>query len=309
MKTKTIILFLFCLNYSSSQWIKSLDTKAGISDILVHNNTIYAGTYGSGLYLSKDEGISWKQISSGLTPFRGVHIRCLAIKDSYLFAGVDGDGVFRLSLNDTLWEKANDGFPISDTIGVRVFSLVAKDTNLFAGTFDFLGMYISKNNGVSWSKSGLTDTCIDALEVNKDTILAGAAASGGVYLSTDDGITWKETLNDVVYRFARTDKYLFACSIRNIFVSNNFGASWSETNFSFPNVITTTVFAIQELLFVGTYSNGIFLSTDVGKSWDSVNSNFPENATISSFGTKGDYLFVGTSKNGVWRRRLLDFKK
>lgn len=60
-------------------------------------DTIFAGTWGNGVYLSTNEGKSWTTVNSGLAD---TYVRTLTVSDSNLFAGTLNNSVWKRSLLD-----------------------------------------------------------------------------------------------------------------------------------------------------------------------------------------------------------------
>ncbi len=73
------------------------------------------------------------------------YIYALAVSGTNIFAGADGDGVFRSTNNGTTWTLVSTG--ITNT---RIFALATSGTNLYAGTFGG-GVFLSTNNGTNWT--------------------------------------------------------------------------------------------------------------------------------------------------------------
>jgi hypothetical protein len=88
--------------------------------------------------------------------------------------------------------------------------------NLFAGTLK--GVYLSTNNGSSWTAAGLINYSVYGLAVSDTNLFAlkgsGVGFNGCVYLSTDKGTTWTDVnsglLNTTVNTLAVSEGYLFA---------------------------------------------------------------------------------------------------
>jgi hypothetical protein len=148
-----------------------------------------------------------------------------------------------------------------------VHALAVSGTNLFTGTYGG-GVYLSTNNGTSWTQvnSGLTNTDVFALTLSGTNLFAGTLG-GGVYLSTDNGTSWTQVNSGIT----NTDVYALTVSGTN--------------------------------LFVGTWGGGVFLSTNNGTSWTQVNSGLTS-MNVLGFTVSGKYLFAGTSRGGVWQRPL-----
>jgi len=115
------------------------------------DTSIFAGMLGgfySGVYLSTNNGTSWKEVNSGLT---NINVEALAACGNNIFAGTRG-GVFHSTNNGTSWSAVDSGLtnsgPIPTIYSLAILPSEKGDTNLFAGTWD--GVYQSTNNGTSW---------------------------------------------------------------------------------------------------------------------------------------------------------------
>jgi len=289
---KNILRFLFvvvCLsthtNPLHAQWIQTNGPYSGIVNAFaVCGTNLFAGTYGSGVFLSANNGTSWTAAKTGLTnPF----INALAVSPASdgtggtnLFAGTNG-GVFLSANNGTNWTPVNTGLT-NTTVRALAFS----GTNLFAGTDG--GVFLSANNGTSWTEAntGLTNTYVKSLAVSPasdgtgGTNLFAGTYDGGVFLSVNNGTSWTAESTGLM----NTDVRALALSP----ASDGTGG----TN-----------------LFAGTNGSGVFLSTNNGTSWTAesiglMNTDVRALAlSPASDGTGGMNLFAGTS-GGVWRRPL-----
>jgi hypothetical protein len=117
---------------------------------------IFAGTNGSGVYLSTDNGsTNWTQVNSGLTGFNTL-VNALAVSGKNLFAGVSGiigthsGGVFLSTNNGTSWTGVSSGLATDD-----VWSLGVSGNNLFAGTDN--GIYVRPLNEMITSVRQVTN--------------------------------------------------------------------------------------------------------------------------------------------------------
>ena len=103
-----------------ASWIQSgggMEPNESILDIVFDSNNpnvIYAASRRSGVYLSKDQGTSWIKINSGLST-RSVRTLSLSKDSLTLYAGTDGEGVFRLSTHDQEYFDSLAPTPISPT--------------------------------------------------------------------------------------------------------------------------------------------------------------------------------------------------
>ncbi len=129
------------------------------------------------LYLSTDNGISWKAVSlnSGIPVY---NVTSLTMIGSNTFAGIGGSGILQtanepfngvlLSTDSgTTWSVVNSGLTDSS-----VYSLAVSGSNLYAGTNG--GVFLSNYNGTTWTavNTGLTDLSVKHLAISGNNLFA-----------------------------------------------------------------------------------------------------------------------------------------
>ena len=214
---KSIILMLTYINltlllsFSATPLIAQTDfwepINTGLTDTGVFAFTInsggdiFAGTVGSGVFRSSDNGDNWNAINTGLT-FPGTIVTpgvfALTINSSGdIFAGSSGAGVFRSSDNGDTWSQTG-------LSSVESFAINSSG-EIFAGGLG--GVFRSSDNGDNWNEinTGLTLTFVFALAINTGgEIFAGGL--GGVFRSSDNGDNWSPIntglMNTDVFAFA-----------------------------------------------------------------------------------------------------------
>ncbi|MGB3650028.1 MAG: putative baseplate assembly protein, partial [Rivularia sp. (in: cyanobacteria)] len=98
-------------------------TNLNITSLIIADNTIFAGTAGSGVFRSQDNGKRWQQVNNNLTD---LEIRCLAINsNNNLFAGTAKGGVFRSTNQGDFWAPINQGLTNTDVQAIAI-----QDNNL-----------------------------------------------------------------------------------------------------------------------------------------------------------------------------------
>jgi hypothetical protein len=148
----TLLLLANMMNKSFGQWIHTNGPYGGnIHFIAIDGDELFAGSFGTGVYLSTNNGENWTSRSNGLA---NLYINSLAINDSIIFAGT-WEGVY-LSTN-----KGNEWEPAGTVLDYIVSSVAISDSTIFAGTW-FNGLYISSNCGKNWTKAsnGMPDASI-----------------------------------------------------------------------------------------------------------------------------------------------------
>ncbi len=234
----------------------------------VSGMNILAGTYGQGVYLSSNNGISWTVDTSGLT---NKQVLALAASGDTVLAGTWGGGVFASTDNGSSWTADTTGLGGS---GLAVYSLAVSGSDFFAGTQEG-GIYRSTNNGTSWAavNLGLTNTFGTALLPSGNNLLAGTI--NGIFLSTNDGTLWKDASNGLP-------------------VNTNVQA-FTTIGQDSPSPM---LFAGEGSNFRGNYLGGFFLSTDDGDNWQASNglaANSDITAlTVSGTNSSTPVIFAGT---------------
>ena len=200
------------------------------------------------------------------------------------------------------------------------------DTNLFAGTDGGGGVFLSTDNGTSWTAAndGLTDTHIQALAVSGSNLFAGTYG-GGVFHSTNYGASWVSANVGLPRANYDTTQYasiaflavigtnLVAATSNTsynggsptyyggIFLSTNSGANWTHVRNELPTTPILALVASGTNLFAGT-DGAVFLSTNSGANWTPASNGFPS-SDVGVLAVSGTNLF-GTTDGAVWRRPL-----
>lgn len=143
---------------------------------------VFAGTWGQGIFVSNNAGLSWTQSNTGL----GSHLIVTGITvtaNNTLFVGTFDGGVFKSVDHGTSW--------VSQTVGYNYIWAMASnsDGDIFAGTYGD-GLYRSTNGGASWVKTSFPGTYVYELRIDGSDNVYGASYSGGVFASNNNGNTW-----------------------------------------------------------------------------------------------------------------------
>jgi photosystem II stability/assembly factor-like uncharacterized protein len=274
---------------------------------------IFAGTLGSGIFCSIDNGSTWKQ--TGLTD---VSIRSIAIDTTgQIFAATEGDGVYRSSDNGDSWTQINNGLT---SLTVRAIAINSSG-DLFAGTWWEGGIFRSTDNGDNWTQinNGLTIPAVYSLVINSSGDIFAGTSGAGVFRSTNDGDDWIEINNGLIdndckrsylvnslainssdYIFAGTSKPTWGDS--KVFLSTNNGENWVGKNSGLPgDRINSLAINSKGHIFAGTISNGIYRSMNNGDSWFEINTGLPNNPVFCLGVNSSDYIFAGFERGGVFR--------
>jgi hypothetical protein len=202
--------------------------------------------------------------------------------------------IFSKSVLHAQWQQTNG---ILGTYGDPVYSFTASGTNLYAGTYSN-GVILSTDNGASWTKIGLTNTCTRSLAISGTNLFAGTDINdyrihltNGVFLSTDNGKNWTHCLNDTqVYSLLILDTTLFA-GANGVNLSTDNGTIWTKVYNGVPAFCLTSS-GIN--IFAGN-DHGVFMSTNDGKNW--IQSGL-SSEVIWALASSGTNIFAGTGGYG-----------
>jgi hypothetical protein len=284
-----------------SQQVNGLSDWA-VTSLYADTATLYAGT-SSQVFKSTDLGSSWFVSSSGLPAATGFN--SIVRSGSFLIAGGNSVGIWRSSNNGGTWVQTTSGVASNEYVssfvveGNTVYgafgfpSSVGNSTdngatwtktsnglqstqymtgvarigsNLFA-CHAALGVYISTNNGASWSLAGAIGAQNkNALIASSSSLIVvstgGVATQNAIHHSTDLGATWTRV---------RSGPRMFGLS-----------------------KIGATLYAVGDSLF---------RSTDNGLNWTALDlTGWPGTAVWNTLQIAGTYAFVNFYGIGVYRR-------
>lgn len=246
---------------------------------------LYTSSTVNGAFRSTDNGANWPLVNP-VSPFG--HIRSFGIKDSKIFAGTNGAGVY-VSTNDGLnWTQTS----LNNKV---VFSIYTSGSNIYAGTANS-GIFLSTNDGVTWGLVSAPYTFY-SITGNGNRLFAGAANNGLFY--SDNSMNWFQTsLNwPNIGGVAAIGNYIFAGGTPGIYISSNNGANWSPS--SFPYLHVNALVAVNNVVFAGCEKYGLFVSQDLGQTWRSINGNLGQRLSVSRLHVSGNDLYAATYYSSV----------
>ncbi len=283
------------LDITPCYWTQDLaDVPVCNACLLIHPTNaqiMYAGSGGSGVYLSIDGGVTWIPTNSGLN----THITAIALAQSnpnILYAGTLTAGMYKSTNAGTNWVQINSGLTEYVIYGVQAIVVKSNDPNtvvccLFNGTSDATtGVYKTTNGGVSWtgSTTGLINSmhnflCLISNPGSPNTIYMGSSfyvnQTGPCYIykSYDFGSTWinssnglgiQQTSTDIVssLSFSTIDTNTFLAGLYfnttngGPYLTTNAGALWVQKAGGIP--VTTTPGPIISAVKIKPSSNSVF---------------------------------------------------
>jgi len=265
---------------------------------------LYAGTRSAEhIWKSTDNGYNWliSHYVSGNNDVNDLEYNSItgtmfSANDQYLYRSTDfGEN----------WEFLSNGIGEADAITDITFD---KNGNIYAGSQEAGGaIYLSTDNGDSWTNMDTSQTFGDIINVGLDDILAVenyllVATHSGVAKSTDMGQSWEfitnglRSLDIIDFAYDSTSNTIYVANQRGgIFISTDYGDSWqlksNGLNASFSRYLS---FDRSETLYAASFLNGVHRSSDYGETWELVVDGITEFTQISVFATKDDYVITGT---------------
>jgi photosystem II stability/assembly factor-like uncharacterized protein len=184
--------------------------------------------------------------------------------------------------------------------GGNVISLATIGNDLFAGTVNG-GVFLSSNNGSTWSNVGLQGKSVGRLSAIGTTLFAAIQYDeGGIFASTNRGASWTLINNGFTTNYARCfatiGTTLFAGSeYRGIFRTTNLGLEWTKSNASIELGEVVYAMAVHNsTLFAGTTFH-IYRSTNLGLEWTTVDNGLPKYFSVNALSVIGENTVASTN--------------
>ncbi|RPJ61448.1 MAG: hypothetical protein EHM23_06870 [Acidobacteria bacterium] len=296
------IVFSVFLPALGTSW-KNLGPEAGtvfsLAVDLANPQIVYAGTDGSGVYISRNGGLHWEQA------FPDSFVNAIAVDpraNGFVYAGSEA-GVHKSTDQGVTWQTA--GLDTED-----ISSLVVSPSGaIWAGTWSN-GVFASTDGGLNWSPSstGLADPNVNALVIDPtNPAVLYAATLTAVFKSVNGGANWTAVL---VEPDAFTS--LAADSSGNIYAglaggdvrkTTNGGTNWAPVNtglgFDVASLLVDPISSTT--VYVGLAGTGVYKSTNSGGSWAAVDSGLPVDCAVLALASGGGAIFAGTINEGVFK--------
>ncbi|HET7453317.1 MAG TPA: hypothetical protein VFL12_11275 [Thermoanaerobaculia bacterium] len=250
----------------------SLGPEGGLVSALLPDpaspTVVWEGTYGGGLFVSRDDGATWSKVATGGV---GDVVNGLAAGAGALFAATD-DGVLRSGDGGRSWAIAGTG--LSDT---TVYS-VAVDASgaVYAGTQSG-GVFRSEDGGTTWNATApAAGTPVYALAAGGGRLYA-ATGGDGVVSTGDGGGSWSGSAAEIASAFVMdvevdpsAPSHLWAATFgEGVWKSTDGGATWtpSASPFDGASAYAVAADAATGTVWAGTLDGGLWRSDDGGSTW------------------------------------------
>ncbi len=275
--------------------------------------TALIGTYGKGVFMTTDAGLSWAELNSGITT---KDIETIAIdprNEQVIYVGTYGGGIFKSTNGGKTYTSKNNGLA-----GNRIKQIVLdvqESSTVYAVLYGGLGMFRSDDGGNSWkainngikSSADLDISVIAVDPVDAGRVYAGTMSTGKVYVSNDYGDNWKE----IVAKFPETWVYSIEIDYKNnkvvyfatesgVYKTEDMGVTLKKKTTGLLDESTKVVRINPKenlTIFAGTSSAGVFKSTNGADSWAPKTNGLPIHSIYHITWDATNYkIFLSTSK-------------
>jgi len=233
---------------------KIKDGEPITSIALAPDKTWFIGTSTQGIFESTDEGLTIKEVNSGITD---KNIRDIAISPNYsqdnnVIISTWQEGTFLSNDQGKTWQKSNKGLTKTSQADeeqflaphftyLRLNSNFANDKTIYLGGFN--GLFESTDGGKNWEEVyTLSIRYLTALAISpnyaKDKTLAVGTYEGEAYLTQDEGKSWKSIVNGlsvVKFRSYKNTRHFEVDNPR--FFDIHFSPNYSSDNTLFAALI------------------------------------------------------------------------
>ncbi len=234
-----------------------------ITALFKYGNRIFAGTYGNGVFISINNGISWQSYNSGLSSY-ALYAKKFVTSGDTIFYATDGGGIYYLLSNSDTWQSYNQNLP--SNIAWTINDLVVTNNNLIASAGGSGYYYLRPKGSPEWIEKRIQTpqgiyTTPNAFLSTGDIVFSGSRF--GIYRSLDEGNTFDSVgisaMDMSVVSFAKDKNRIYAGYTRSsgndffVWYSDDFGDSWNIFDHQF-----------QFLLHLYIYDAKIWAGTNEG---------------------------------------------
>ncbi|MEO5618146.1 MAG: hypothetical protein ABIS67_10275 [Candidatus Eisenbacteria bacterium] len=262
-------------------WNKLLSTSMSVRSLTIHpirTGTLYAGTYGSGVYKSLNAGQSWAQINLGLV---NTSVRDVALHptkpETLLVATGTGGGIHRSYNGGFTWAQVPD---TTATLGAaeQIRWDVLNPLRIYVAELE-RGVLKSSDGGNTWVRinRGLTTLRCRSLAV-VDTLRYAGTDGQGVFFTTLNDTMWHpintgitSLVVDALSTTATTPSTCWAGTDGGgIFATTDRGANWAQMDGGLLNTFgfSLAVRPSSHRLYAGMgFGDQFWSSPDQGSTW------------------------------------------
>ncbi len=217
------------VNYGET-WERSgagipVNVQSNVGEMIFRGDSILVATWGNGIYLSLDFGLSWNTINNGI---EDLYLDCIFATNSRILAGSPtGGGIIGSDDNGLSWIDRNDGVPKmwADTSKYVIITSFARIENTIFASTRGSGLLRSDNGGKSW-----------------------------IVIPTPNYYIWRTLVSDY--------SLLTAHDGTGVLKTENFGENWIDMSDGLDlytgEAAVRSFCNFQDYIFIGTFANKLF---------------------------------------------------
>lgn len=248
------------------------------------------------VYFSYDNGLTWKNKSTGLSSTANIGLGGIAVSGSKLALLSKDSGLYFFNIHEDKWFNIpTDKQLIESNPGALLFF---KD-HIYAGT-QFGGVFRTANEGKGWTKLNIG---LDNLTIRKLAVIEGklyAATNSGLYSFNDLIDEWQlEYGNNTLQVNGVTafERSIYIATSQGAFASPIEKKDWEKV---FSNGALHNISSDDKALYAMVY-NELFSSSDKGRTWQSIQIGLP--VELYTFNVmKVDNRLLAGQWDGVYRK-------
>jgi len=290
----------------NNSWIKKSNgiNNSWITTLAEIDNNLLIGTYGSGLFISDNNG--YRNTNLG-TDFMFIFDILVSNNLIYVLANNSYSGdtyskLFRSNNNGKSWSQ------LINSRGVTGIHSIAKNDNyIYIGGSG--GLYRKPVYNYNWEKLtiGIPGNVYVADVASSDSVIIVTNGASQIYRSTDYGDTWQsihiqnlfsggEIISSKIGEF-----YLGSKQVSKLYKSTDYGLTWQSLSNPLSGSDIQAIYTKDNEVFVGLSNDGILTSENAGISWEKSNVGLASK-NITSFTNIGDDIIAGSYLNGIYKR-------
>lgn len=280
--------------------------------------TVYAGTAHSGLYISRDRGLRWRQVgyAGGIVKTK---VACVEVAPSdpqlvYL-CHLEGGGASRTTDGGAHWSAVRPGqfghvnsFAIHPNDTRTVYVGIGSSESPQHSTAED-GVYLTRDGGTTWEALSIGNRSIFALRISRSRpTTVYAVGAGGVWRSDDAGATWTAAsggLGQVLFTQLAVDPqdaliaYARQSSLYGpLFRTTDGGASWQQIR----DGVEGWTLARDGVTLYASSGASIARSRDRGARWEELSgARLPASVdALATDPTQPERLYAGLRGHGIY---------
>ena len=266
----------------------SLPYLSGISSISCYDDQVYISTLSDGILVNTFGHSEWTRIYTNYSQ------AIICDSTGLYFATSNSIGFYSFADHSITWLS-------SSFDGINVLQLLFSNGKLFAATSK--GLLYSSDKGMNWSEVSGEAKNLYIYEIFEkgDNLFVGTSING-VFKSTDSGITWNERNNGIanciIYDLAVHNNILYCATMRGIWISDNFGATWEKVKFNNNGAQLIKIF--NDTLYAVDSSDKLFKKFVYDSTWEEIQLPNSSYHGIADFLVK-DYKYYLAIGQGLFK--------